>query len=458
MSNLTQFSGFREIPLTPGYDESAYCTTGYGQQAVMLYNQNSLTTGFYQWPSSEFGSSSYFSANWSSTPSSTSGWNYSGTTLTGMHGHFYCSLNPTIDTNSSNTVYLTPCIQNTGRFYGVLNSQASGVWMNKTKRDNLCIQRANNPSDYGNNLSRTQISTVGFGAYFAPITSTLAFSGYGSGVANGYNTTRSYGCIGYNELTKMWVVTGNAVTGAGHTIFVYKNINAPTLANTNDQTFWSQFNHGTKITITFTFPTLSDTHDYQHYKLVPLDNGNIAMIVKHAGTNIGYYLFTGNAGVNSTSWTFNSSPIFTINTTTSYHDSGWTTGDFLPNMMSPDGKYVFIWTQYYYYQTGICGFAIRVSDGNCLKIQWTDSSYAYSPVFIQQDTLVLGYGVNADSGRGQALFQYNLDELFAQYPTNGTDVTSATVEYNVEKTYTSTDYPMIWQQVSYLPNFIRGVF
>lgn len=457
MSNLTQFSGFRDFPLRPDASEPGFATSGYSQQPIYVYNQSQDFMAYYDWVGGEMSTSSVFNANWNSAPSSTGGWTYSGTTLTGMHGHLFANVVTPINSNATGQFYLNGNNQNPGTFYGCLNSQATGVWVNKTKRDNLCIQRANNPSDYGDYFSRTQISTVGYGAYFAPITSTLAFSGYGSGVANGYDTSRSYGCIGYNETTKMWAVTGAANSSSGCTIFVYKNINPPTLANTNNQTFWNQFNHSTKITITFTFPGYNDTHDYQHYKIIPLDNGNIGMVVKNASSAIYYYLFTGNDGVNSTSWT-GPTTLFGISTTTSYHDSQFTTHDFLPAMMSPDGKYVFVWTQYYYYQAGLCGYAIRVSDGQCKKINWSDTTYAYSPVFLQDNNLFLGYGVNSDSGRGMALYSYNLEDMFARYPTDGQSITSAVTEFNVEKPYTSTDYPMIWQQNNYMPNFVRGVF
>lgn len=457
MSNLSQFAGYREVPLIPDFDEPGFATSGYGQNPIWLYNQSAQMQGYYNWPDSEHPSSSYFNASWNSAPGSSGSWTYAGTTLCGPHGHLYTSITPPVNTNARNTLYLNASRSIASTYYGVLNSQATGIWVNKTKRDNLCIQRANNPNDYGSYLSRTQISMLGYGAYFAPITSTMAFSGYGSGVANGYDATKSYGCIGYNETTKMFVVTGSAASSTGCTLFVYKNTNAPTLANTNDQTFWNQFNHSTKITINFTFPTYNDTHDYQHYKLIPLDNGNIALIAKIAHSYIGYWLFTGNNGVNSTSWTLNASPVWTVSTTTSYHDSNFTSFDFLPATVSPDGKYVFVWTQYYYYQSGICGFAIRVSDGKALKLAFTSSSYPMSPVLLQQNTILVGYGANADGGQGMYMLSNSLGVLFDTLGDGG-DMSGYLSDLGVDLPYTSTQYPMIWQQVSYLPNFIRGVF
>ncbi len=413
---------------------------------------------FPQWPGGEMETSSYFNQNWNSQPSSNNGWQYAGTTLTGMHGHMFTNATISSETLTASSMSITGVNQPSGSIYGCLNSQSTGIWVNKTKRDNLCIQRANNASDYSSYISTTQISTVGYGAFFTPISSTRDFSGYGNGPTNGYNTTRSYGCVGYNETTKMWVIAANAANGAGATINVYKNINPPTLANTNDQTFWNQFNHSSKITITFTTPSVTATHDYQHYKLIPLDNGDIALVWKQEGTSIRYFMFVGNAGVNSTSWTFSGTALLTINTTTSYHDSDWVNHDFMPAMMSPDGKYVFVWTQYYYYQTGICGMAIRVSDGAVRYINFADSSDSYAPVFLRKNTLCLGYSVNADSGRGQSLYHYDLDNMFVRVATNYGNITNYKVEANIESQYTSTCYPMIWQQTNYLPNFIRGVF
>lgn len=456
MSNLSQFMGFREIPLIPDPNEPAFCTSGTSS-SVYLFNHNYQCIGTFGNPSGEIPTGySYFNSNWSSTASSSQGWTYAGTTLGSMHGHSYVSAIPSVDTNSNyygGQYYNTTGLPG-GQFNGNCNSQITGVWVGKTKRDNLCIQRANAVNEYGSTFDTTQITTVGYGAIRCPITSTRAFNGVG---ANGYSNNRSYGLVGYNETTQMWVVGDLASTGAS-SLQVYKGILPPTLANTNDQTFWNQFNHGSKITVSFTMPTVSDTHDYQHYKLFPLDNGNIAMVYKYANSSLNYRLFVGNNGVNSTSWTMNGSNTSSVATTTSYHDSNWTYNDYLIAQVTYDGKYVVVFTQYYYYQSGIVALVIRVSDGQVRYIQYGDTSYSESVVMIQANKMVYNRSVNTDGGAGNYMYEYDFDYLFSAYPTNNTDVTSIYNDIRIENPYTSTCYPMIWTAPSYLPNFVRGVF
>lgn len=456
MSNLSQFMGFREIPLIPDPNEPAFCTSGYSaSQNVFMYNHNSQFIGYFSPPSSEIGTGpGWFTTNWSSQISSSAGWNYAGTTLASMHGHSYVSMLPSVDTTTA--TYGAVYYGNPGSngFNGNCNSQITGVWVGKTKRDNLCLQRANAVNDYGSTFDTTQITTFGYGAIRCPITSTRAFNGVG---ANGYNTNRSYGLIGYNETTQMWVV-GDIATSGASSLQVYKNITPPTLANTNNQTFWNQFNHSTDVVVNFTMPSVNDTRDYQQYKLFPLDNGDIAMVYKNSGSSLNYRLFVGNNGVNSTSWTMNGSNTSTVSTTTSYHDSNFTIIDPIIAQVSYDGKYVFVYTQYYYYQMGLVGFAIRVSDGQVRRIQQTDSSYSWTPVMIQANKMVICRSVNTDGGAGNYMYEYDFDYLFSAYPTDNTDVSSIYNDVRIDNPYTSTNYPMIWTTPSYLPNFIRGIF
>lgn len=458
MSNLTQFTGYREIPLIPEPSEPAYFVGSY-EQGTYLYSHNHQFTGMVFGASGEFSAGSvWYSNNYTGTPSSSSSWNYAGCSRAGIHGHFYTAPTPGLDTNFVYSYY-SPGNVTYGRLYGVTNSTTTGIWVNKTKRDNLCLQRGNNMSAYSNGayLNRTCISQLGFGAFFAPISSTGDLTGATTqGTANGYGNNPSYGLIGYNEATKMLVTIGNTSSGST-TMYVYKNVNPPTLANANNQTWFSQLNHGTKISVTFTFPSVSDTADYQHYKIFPLDNGNIAMVYKYANNSINYRLFIGNNGVNSTSWTMNGSNTATVGTTTSYHDSNFTEQDSLPFLVSYDGKYVFVWTQYYYYASGICGFIIRVSDGQVRTMQYADATYPYSPVMINANQMILSYGVNSDGNAGQVLYMYDFPYVF-DVTANTTDVTGYRNNIAVNTYYTSTNYGMIWSAQSYLPNFIRGVF
>lgn len=456
MSDLAQYSGYWTPSLIPQAYEPAYATSGANQETIYVYSHNHQFLGTAVWPSGEFQTSNYFNSNWSGQVSSNSSWTYASTSLCGPHGHLHTHVVPQIDSQDGHAFYLTPgYADNANRNFGSLTSQSTGVWVNKTKRDNLCFLYANNPSDYSAHLTRMAIGSMGRGAFYNPITSTLAFTGYGSGAANGYTTARSYGLVGYNETTKMFVTIGNAGSSTA-TMYVYKNIEPPTLANTNDGTYWDQFDHGSKITVTFSVPPANDTHDYQHYKIFPLDNGNIALVWKQAGTAIYYYRFTGNDGVNSTSWTFAS--VASLGTSTSYHDSQFTYFDYLPAQVSYDGRYVMVYTQYYYYGAGSIGYAIRVSDGSYRNINWQDTGPNGSWAPISENSFIYGYGQNSDGGQGQAVYQYNLDYLFARYTTEGQDITSYYLGTYCNTPYTSTNYGMIWPVISPIGQFIRGIF
>lgn len=457
MSNLAQFSGYWTPTLIPNSYEPAYATSGYGQNNVYIYSHNHQLLGQAVWPTSEFVNAGYvFNNNWNSTSDSNSGWQYAGTGYSTSHGHVNCHVVPQADTADGHAFYLTPCYgDSTNRNYGSLTSQSTGVWVNKTKRDNLCLQYVNNGTSYGSHEWGMQIATMGRGAWQNPITRSLGFNGFGQGLTNGYTAATSYGLVGYNETTKMFAVVGNA-TSSTCALYIYKNVSPPTLANANDATFWDQFDHTNRVAVSFSFPGVSDTADYQHYKIFPLDNGNIAMVYKYSSNNISYYLFTGNNGVNSTSYTF--AGVDSISTTTSYHDSNFTNQDSLPAMVTFDGKYVVVFTQYYYYLSGVSAFFIRVSDGQYRKMTWTDSSYCGSFAPISGSSFLYGRGVNNDGGAGQYMYQYDMDFLFSRYPTNGTVVTSYYTQIRANTSYTSTCYGMIWPMISYTPNFIRGIY
>jgi hypothetical protein len=331
---------------------------------------------------------------------------------------------------------------------GGVNSRTTGIWVNKTKRDNLCIQQANNVASY---IYTTQISTLGRGALMAPLTATGDMTGgTAAGIANGYNTTATMGLVGYNETTKMWV-TARRNASSSVTVYVYKNIPAPSMTS-NLNNYWANFNHSTKIAVTFNLESPNDTYDFQSWKIIPLDNGNIAIISKSASSLINYTLLTGNAGVNSTSWT--AASVQNLSTTTSYNNIVWQ--DNLPAFVTYDGKYVFVYTQYYYYYSGIVGFFIRVSDGKRMTINYADSTYPYSAVMLGDNKVTISYGTNSDGGTGQVLYDFDIGYLMDSYAT-GTDVSSYYLTTYIDNPSASTTYPMIWTVPSPLPLFNKGV-
>lgn len=446
MASLTTFAGANyTVPLIPAAHEPAFFTASTSTP-IFAFNHNKQFCGYYSPSGGEFQSSATWNASWSTQGSSQNTWNMAMTTLAGPHGHHYVGVVPAYDTNSGSVYYAQGYQTGQNYLYGGTNSMCTGVWVNKTKRDNLCIQRANQTASY---IYRTQIASLGYGALMAPLSATGDMTGATTaGTANGYNTNTSYGLVGYNETTKMWVV-GQQVSGTSVQVFVYKNVPAPTMENAS--TYWSNFNHSTKISVTFTIPG-SAAFDPYHWKIIPLDNGNIAIISKTQASAITYQLLTGNNGVDSTSWT--ASTLQSISITTSYHNQVWQ--DALPTFVSYDGKYVFVYTQYYYYASGMMGFLIRVSDGKRVTIQNATSSLAFSAVMIGASNMITSVSNNSDGGQGITLYEYDLGYLMDAY-SDGSDVTSYYTTTYVDNPSASTTYPMIWTAVSPIPRFNKGV-
>lgn len=450
MSNLITFAGANyTTPLIPGAHEPAFCTASTSSN-IFIWNHSKQLIGQVSQATGEMSSSGTWNSPWSSTPSSNSGWQYAGTSQAGPHGHHFLNMVSNFDTSMKATSYYTQNYQySTNYLMGGINSRATGIWVNKTKRDNLCIQRVNNQNSY---IYRTQISTLGSGALMAPMISTGTMTGgTTTGVANGYNTTQTQGLVGYNETTQMWVV-GQRVSSASMQVFVYKNIPAPSMTTNLDDTYWANFNHSTKITVNFNIQSPSDAFDFSSWKIIPLDNGNIVIISKSAGSFLNYTLLTGNNGVNSTSWT--PSSIQNLSMTTSYNNSPWQ--DNLPAFVTYDGKYVVIYTQYYYYFSGYIGYVIRVSDGKRLTISHSDTTYSYNTVMIGDNKMMISYGTNSDGGQGQYMYEYDINFIMEVY-ADGADATSYYVQTQIDNPSASTTYPMIWTVPSTIPRFNRGV-
>lgn len=451
MSNLTTFAGANyTVPLIPSAYEPAFCTASTNS-VVFIWSHNKQFVGQLNMSGGEYWSSGQWQGNWSGTPSSNSSWQYAGTSQAGPHGHNYLSITPGYDTNQASAVYYTQGFQNGGNYlYGGTNSRTTGVWVNKTKRDNLCIQQANSVAS---SLFRTQISSLGYGALMSPMLSTGDMTGGTTvGVSNGYNTYQTMGLVGYNETTKMWVVGQQTASDSGALrMYVYKNIPAPSMTTNLGDAYWSNFNQSTKIAIDFSISP-NGTFDTRSWKIIPLDNGNIVVISKQSSGYIQYLLFTGNNGVDSTSWTAGT-PV-QLGTTTSLNSQTWQ--DNLPAFVTYDGKYVFVCTQYYYYYSGIVGFLVRVSDGKRLYISHTDTSYSMNPVMIGDNKMIISYGQNSDGGTGQALYEYDIGYLMDVY-ANDTNVTSYYVNTYIDNPSSSTCYPMIWTMPSPLPRFNKGV-
>jgi hypothetical protein len=140
--------------------------------------------------------------------------------------------------------------------------------------------------------------------------------------------------------------------------------------------------------------------------------------------------------------------------TTSYNNSPWQ--DNLPAFVTYDGKYVVIYTQYYYYYSGYIGYVIRVSDGKRLTISHSDATYSYNSVMIGDNKMMISYGTNSDGGSGQYMYEYDINFLMEVY-ADGADATSYYVQTQIDNPSASTTYPMIWTVPSTIPRFNRGV-
>jgi hypothetical protein len=451
-SNLTTLAGANfNVPLIPAAHEPAFCTASTSS-IIYMWNQSKQLIGYYNTASGEFYNSTNWNGSWSSTPSSNSTFSIAGTSQAGPHGHNYLSITPGFDTNNRSTIYYTQGYQvGTNYLLGSYNQRSTGLWVNKTKRDNLCIQRINGQETY---LWRTQVSTLGYGALMTPMTSTGTLTGgTAAGLANGYTTNVNLGLVGYNETTQWWINGDVPASGSTCTLYLYKNIAAPSMTTNLDSTYWDQFNNSTKITITFTHPNSQGSSlDFQCWRILPLDNGNIVIISKTNGSTINYTLLTGNNGLNSTTWTVTNPG--TNSTTTSYNNT-WQEN--MPTFVTNDGKYVVVYTQYYYYYSGWIGFIIRVSDGSCRKITHSDTSYSYNSVMLGDNKMIISYGTNSDGGTGQVLYEYDIGYLFDAYTSNFQTVTSYYTTTYIDNPSASTTYPMIWTVPSLLPRFNKGV-
>lgn len=436
------------IPLAHEPAFAVYSTAN----SVWVMNHHKVLIGEYH---SAGDISNQFNASVATQLSTTTPAGYAFLGSCSMHGHAHLPLTPQVHGNHTSTGFGRFAPVNPSHNWvimnGIHNSRSTGVWANKTKRDNLCLQRFENTGNVGYTFSGTQVAHVGWGAIDNPLTSSRMFS---SG-NNSFNANTSYGLIGYNETSKMLCVAGHAASGS-ITMYVYKNVAAPNYQTCMDGTFWSASNivHGSRITVSFSI-TVADILDYQHFKIIPLDDGNIRIVNKHQGNSIRTFLLTGNSGLTSTSWTKGAEA--TQATTTSYHDSASTSHDALTHLTTYDGKYTVCMTPYYYYGCGMSAIVVRHSDGKYYKIGHTNTSTGFTASMIGANTFLVCHGTNFDGGAAAGLYEYNLGMIYGTATAEATDITTYYITGVADSPTASTSYGGIFPVVSTVPIQVKGI-
>lgn len=459
MSNFAQLLGTGyQVPLIPLPHEPAFCTFSSSTSLFLFNHQKALIGEFGNGNGSEGRTGGTFNQNVATIPATNSPTGYAATGHVSMHGHVHAALQPGLlaQNTATNGIYTNYQYSHAGTTVsGVHNSRSTGVWANKTKRDNLCFQRytALENTGGGFTMCNTQISRFGWGAISIPVSQSPLLTSPN----NSFTTARNYGLIGYNETTK-WLVVADSNGTTTPTYYIYKNVSPPTYQNCLDDSFWSATNivHGSRITSTAgTLPSAGEAYDYQHFKIIPLDDGNIRVVYKCVSATLRTFLLTGNSGLTSTTWTKGSEA--TISLTTSYHSGNGHLFDALTHFTSYDGKYTVCITQYQGYCTGMAAYMIRHTDGKYFKINFADSSSAFTSTMIGASTWLVGVGTNTD-GTGLNVYQYNLQQIFDTGVAEATDVSTYYSAGYVDVPAASTSYGGLWQVVSPIPAYIKGAY
>jgi hypothetical protein len=174
------------------------------------------------------------------------------------------------------------------------------------------------------------------------------------------------------------------------------------------------------------------TYDRYHGAVVLCDNDTIVLGIGYmegaTGTARYYNRYTKNA--EGTDYVFDTSvKKTTSNVLTGADYSGFTT------VTSNDGKYVMMFGSYYYYQSGIIGVIVRVSDGAMLNYHYNDTARGINVMANKHDKFFL---MRSQSSNATSSFVIDCPYMFAKH-ADGTDVSndifggSAHHEYNYTK-------------------------
>lgn len=111
-----------------------------------------------------------------------------------------------------------------------------------------------------------------------------------------------------------------------------------------------------------------------------------------------------------------------------------------------DGRYIAMYSPYYYYGAGVHMTIVRVSDGKTLHSQWQTSGDTAIPVPYGKSNFLMATSRNTDGGSGVRFGIFFCDWRFANRNNNDDPDMFGTVdmsEYTYDSSYHSTAYPAI---------------
>ena len=111
-----------------------------------------------------------------------------------------------------------------------------------------------------------------------------------------------------------------------------------------------------------------------------------------------------------------------------------------------DGRYIAMYSPYYYYGAGVHMTIVRVSDGKTLHSQWQTSGDTCIPVPYGKSNFLMASSRNTDGGSGVRFGIFFCDWRFANRNNNDDPDMFGTMdmsEYTYDSSYHSTAYPAI---------------
>ena len=111
-----------------------------------------------------------------------------------------------------------------------------------------------------------------------------------------------------------------------------------------------------------------------------------------------------------------------------------------------DGRYIAMYSPYYYYGAGVHMTIVRVSDGKTLHSQWQTSGDTCIPVPYGKSNFLMASSRNTDGGSGVRFSCFFTDWRFNTYNNNGDPDAFGIMdmsEYTYDSDYYTTSYPAI---------------
>jgi len=183
--------------------------------------------------------------------------------------------------------------------------------------------------------------------------------------------------------------------------------------------------------------------------IVLCDNGAIVMHSMDARDTGGYLIRrwagpqdmpTGGSGSTLTAYT----PELIYH----HHNGGWNCYGYGQGtkygcrwQQSSDGRYVWMYSQAYYYGSGFCWTCVRVADGKVLRYKYDDSTHGWHFFPVGKSSMGLGNSENADNP-GYRFRVMNLDTMFEMWnDKDSVNIVGSETSYVLNVCNNSTSYP-----------------